>query len=181
MIDQQGWHRDGPYLLYTVGLLVVVLAWLQGRQRLAGVIGVACTVVLLLARRSGVQVPAAVAIVPAVGYLFMSIAPARKRTHRVAVAWLAALVVVSVIVSPQRPGAISAFIVLAAVSVAGVLAFPIQPRLAIAAAIIWTAVGIELSTQAGASAAPLNLLVAAAPAVLAATAARAQLIRRRAS
>ncbi len=182
LIDRLGWLPAGHDLFDTVGLLAVLLAWVLGRQRFAGVLGVACTVLLLVRGPAAVViVPAiAVVIVPAIGYVFMLIAPTRKRPHPLAVIGLAGLVLLSVIVSPQRPGAFSSVIVLAAVSLAGVLAFPIQPRLAIASAIIWTAVGVHLSAHAGASGAGLIFLVAAAPAVLVVSAARAQLIRRRA-
>jgi hypothetical protein len=181
LTDRYGWRVNAPYSLHAIGLLAVVLLWALGRERLAGMIGVACTVALVLAYQSGIPLPIAVVIVPAVGYLCMSVAPRRKRPDPSAVAALAALVALGMIVAPEQPGAVGAIIVLTAVSVAGVLAFPVQPRLAIAAAIIWTAVGIELIGQADTSVAPLALLVAAAPAVLAATAARAQLIRRRVS
>ena len=37
LIERRGWHH--AVLLYMVGLLIILLAWSQGRQRLAGVIG----------------------------------------------------------------------------------------------------------------------------------------------
>ncbi len=85
----------------------------------------------------------------------------------------------SVIIPGANPGGISQFTVLVTASIVGLLIFAVQPRLAIAAAIIWTAVGIELIAFAGTQPAPLRLLVVSAPAMLAATAARAQIIRRR--
>jgi len=68
----------------------------------------------------------------------------------------------------------------ASASIAGLAVFAVQPRLAIAVAIIWTAIGIELIAFASTQPAPWKLLVASAPAVLAATAVRARVIRRRA-
>ena len=118
-------------------------------------------------------------IVPAFGYLIMAIAPTRERPSTVALAALAALVVVSVIVGANT-GGFGQFIVLAAASIAGLAVFAVQPRLAIAVAIIWTAIGIELIAFGSTPPAPWKLLVATAPAVLAATAARARVIRRRA-
>jgi hypothetical protein len=95
----------------------------------------------------------------------------------VALAALAVLVLVSVIVGANT-GGFGQFIVLA--SIAGLAVFTVQPRLAIAVAIIWTAIGIELIAFATAQPEPSKLLVMAAPAVLVATAARARVIRRRA-
>ena len=118
-------------------------------------------------------------ILPAFGFLIMAIAPTRERPSTVAVAALAALVVVSVIVGANT-GGFGQFIVLASASIAGLAVFAVQPRLAIAVAIIWTAIGIELIAFASTPPAPSKLLVATAPAVLAATAARARVIRRRA-
>jgi len=71
-------------------------------------------------------------------------------------------------------------IVPASASIAGLAVFVVQPRLAIAVAIIWTAIGIELIAFASTQPAPWTLPVAAAPAVLAATAARARVIRHQA-
>jgi hypothetical protein len=96
--------------------------------------------------------------------------------------WLTAglaVVVVSVIVGANT-GGFSQLIVLVTVSIAGLAVFAVQPRLAVAAAIIWTAIGIELIAFASPQPAPWKLLVATAPAVLAATAARARVICRRA-
>lgn len=119
-------------------------------------------------------------IVPAVGYLLMALAPTRERPSAAAVGALAALVAVSVLVPDTRPGGLGQLIVLATVSIAGLVVFAVQPRLAIAVAIVWTAISLEMIVFAGSHAAPLKLLVAAAPAMLAATAARAWVIRRRA-
>ena len=109
----------------------------------------------------------------------MAIAPARERPSAVAVGALAALVVVSVILGAIS-GGFGPFVVLAAASIAGLLIFAVQPRLAIAVAIIWTAIGIELIAFASTQSASWKLLVATAPAALAASAARARVIRRRA-
>ncbi|HTX32315.1 MAG TPA: hypothetical protein VMD09_13115 [Solirubrobacteraceae bacterium] len=117
-------------------------------------------------------------ILPACGHVIMAIAPARDRPSTVAVGALAALVVVSAI-GGANPGGFGQLIVLATASIAGLLIFAVQPRLAIAVAIIWTAIGIELIAFASAQPAPSKLLVGTAPAVLAATAARARVIRRR--
>ncbi len=166
-----------------VALLIVLLAWSLGRQRLAGVIGLACTVLLVVAYPPDVLLPVSLVqpILPACGFLIMAIAPARGRPSKVTLAALAALVVVSAIVpGADTRGFSSQFIVLAAVSIAGLAVFAVQPRLAIAVAIIWTAIGIELIAFAGTSPAPWELLVATAPAVLAVSAARARAIRRRA-
>lgn len=77
-------------------------------------------------------------------------------------------------------GGFSQVIVLATASIAGLAVFAMQPRLAIAVAIIWTAIGIELIAFASTPPAPWKLLVASAPAVLAATAVRARVIRHKA-
>jgi hypothetical protein len=183
LIERRGWHHEIAVLLYVVGLLIVLLAWSRGRQRLAGVIGLACTVAValvvtgrpdLLLRVSIVQ-----PILPALGYLIMAIAPTRERPSTAAVGALAALVVVGVIVGGNT-GGFGQLIVLATASIAGLAVFAVHPRLAIAVAIIWTAIGIELIPFASTQHAPWKLLVATAPAVLAATAARARMIRRRA-
>jgi hypothetical protein len=183
VIGRRGWHHEGAVWLSVVGLLTVVLAWSQGRQRLAGVVGLACTVVvaLVVARRADLlpMVSVVQPIVPAVGYLLMAIAPTRGRPSTVALVALAALVVVSVIVGAST-GGFGQFIVLASASMAGLAVFAVQPRLAIAVAIIWTAIGIELIAFPGAQPGPSTLLVMAAPAVLAASAGRAGAIRRRA-
>ena len=184
VIGQRGWHHEGAVWLYVVGLLTVLLAWSQGRQRLAGVVGLACTVVVapVVARRPDLlpMVSVVQPVVPAVGYLLMAIDPTRGRPSTVALVALAALVVVSVIVGANT-GGFGQFIVLATASIAGLAVFTVQPRLAIAVAIIWTAIGIELIAFASAQPGPSRLLVMATPAVLAATAARARAIRRRAS
>ena len=183
VIGQRGWHHEGAVSLYVVGLLTVLLAWSQGHQRLAGVVGLACTVVvaLVVARRPDLLLTVSVVqpIVPAVGYLLMAIAPTRERPSTVALTALVVLVLVSVIVG-AKTGGFGQFIVLATASIAGLAVFTVQPRLAIAVAIIWTAIGIELIALASAQPAPSKLLVMAAPAVLVATAARARVIRRRA-
>jgi hypothetical protein len=142
---------------------------------------VACTVLLLVAHPPHFPATIAQPIVPAAGYLIMAIAPTRTRPSTLSIAALAALVAVGVILSPANAHGISQLIVLASASIAGLLAFVVQPQLAIAVAIIWTAIGIELIAFAPTQPAPVLLLVAAAPGALAATAARAQMIRRRAT
>jgi hypothetical protein len=183
LIDQPGWRHGGGVWFYTVALVILLLAWWQGRQRLAGMIGLACTVLvaLLVARQPDVLPPASIVapIVPAFGYLIMAIAPERTRPSTVAVAALAALIVVSVLApGANTRGFGSQFIVLATASIAGLAVFAVQPRLAIAVAIIWTAIGIELIALATPQASSWKLLVGTAPAVLAATVGRAQLISR---
>jgi hypothetical protein len=69
---------------------------------------------------------------------------------------------------------------LATASIAGLAVFAVQPRLAIAVAIIWTAIGIELIAFASPRPGPWQLLVVTAPTALVATAARERVIRRRA-
>ena len=185
LIDRRVWHHEIAVSLYMVGLLVVLLAWWQGRQRLAGAIGLAWTVAmaLVVARRPDLVLPVSIAqpILPAVGYLIMAIAPSRERPSRVAVGTLVALVVVSVFVTGANASAFGQVIVLVTASIVGVAVFAVQPRLAIAAGIIWTAIGIGLIAFASTQPAPWKLLVATAPAVLAATAARARVILQRAS
>ena len=184
LIERNGWHHAPVVSLYMIGLLIVLFAWSLGRQRLAGVIGLACTVAaaLVVTRRPDLLPPVSFVqpILPALGYLIMAIAPTRKRPNTVAVGALAALVVVSVIVPGANARGFSQLMVLAIASIAGLAVFAVQPRLAIAVAIIWTAIGIGLIAFASTQPAPWKLLVAAAPAVLAATAARARVIRRRA-
>jgi hypothetical protein len=183
LIERRGSHHENAVSLYVVGLLIILFAWSQGRQRLAGVIGLACTVAvaLVFTRRPDLALPVSMVqpIVPAFGYLVMVIAPTRERPSTVAVGAVAALVVVSVVVPGTNASAFGQLIVLAAASIAGLALFPVQPRLAIAAAIIWTAIGFELIAFASTQPAPWKLLVATAPAVLAATAARARVIRRK--
>jgi hypothetical protein len=192
LIERPGWHHEGAVWLYMLGLLIVLLAWSLGRQRLAGVIGLACTVAValvvvhqpdvLLAHRPDLLLPVSIVqpILPACGYLIMAIAPTRERPSTVAVTALAALVVVSVVMPGAHTSGFSQFIVLASASIAGLAVFAVQPRLAIAVAIIWTAIGIELFAFAGTRPGSWKLLVAAAPAVLAVSAVRARVIRRRA-
>jgi hypothetical protein len=180
-IDRPGWHPDRRVAVYMVGLLIVLFAWSLGRQRLAGVIGVAGTAVLVVvAHRPFLLLPVSIAqpILPAFGYLIMAIAPTRERPNTVALAALAAVIAVSVILAPAHTG-ISQVIMLAGASIAGLVVFAVQPRLAIAVAIIWTAIGIGLVAFASDQPAPWELLVAAAPVVLAATGARAHMIRRK--
>jgi hypothetical protein len=181
LIERRGWHHESRVSFHVVGLLIVLLAWSRGRQRLAGVIGLACTVLLVVAYPPDVLLPVSLVqpILPACGFLIMAIAPARERPSTVALAALAALVVVSVIVDANT-GGFGQFIVLGSASIAGLAVVVVQPRLAIAVALIWTAIGIELIAFGGTPPAPSKLLVATAPAVLAATAARARVIRRRA-
>ena len=191
LIERPGGRHDSRVLFCVVGLLIVLFAWSRGRQRLAGVIGFACTVAvalvaahrpdLLLAHRPDLLLPVSIVqpIVPAFGYLIMAIAPTRERPSALAVGVLAGLVVVSVIVGANTSG-FGQFIVLTGASIAGLAVFAVQPRLAIAVAIIWTAIGIELTAFASTQRAPSKLLVASAPAVLAVTVARARVIRRRA-
>ncbi len=183
LIDRPGWHPDRRVSLYMAGLLIVLLAWSLGRQRLAGAIGLAGTALLLvLAHRPLLFLPVSIAqpILPAFGYLIMTIAPTRDRPNTVAVAALLAVVVLSVIVGPAHTG-ISQVIMLAVASIAGLAVFAVQPRLAIAVAIIWTAIGIGLVAFASEQPASSKLLAAAAPVVLAATAGRAHVIRRKAT
>jgi hypothetical protein len=181
LIEQHGWHHVTALSLYMVALLIVLSGWSQGRQRLAGVIGLVCTVAvaLVVMRRPGFLLPVSIVqpIVPAFGYLTMAIAPTRERPSAVTVVALSALVVVSVIAGTNALG-FGLLIVLTTASIAGLAAFAVQPRLAIAVAIIWTAIGVEKIAVASTHPAPSKLLVAAAPAVLAATAARAHVIRR---
>jgi hypothetical protein len=183
LIDRPRWHDNGLVSLYVFGLVIVVLAWSTGRQRLAGMIGLACTVALVVAHRPDFHIRVSIGqpILPMSGYLIMAIAPTRKRPSAVAVAALAALVLASVIVPGANLGGLSQLILLSTASIAGLLIFPVQPRLAIASAITWTAVGIELMASAETAPARLMLLLAAAPAVLAATTVRAKMIRRGAS
>jgi drug/metabolite transporter (DMT)-like permease len=184
LIERDGWRHAPAVSVCMVGLLVVVLAWSLGRQRLAGVTGLACTVAaVLVTRRRDLLPPVSFVqpMLPAFGFLIMAIAPRRERPSTVAVAALAALVVVSVVVPGGHTGGFSQFIVLATASIAGLAVFAVQPRLAIAVAIIWTAIGIGLIAFTSPQPAPWKLLVATAPAVLAATAARARVIRRRAT
>jgi hypothetical protein len=182
LIDQPGWHHDSPVSLYLFALLIVLLAWSLGRQRLGGVVGLAGTVLLVVAHRPDFLLPVSLVqpILPGFGYLIMATFPTRERPSTVAVAALVALVVVSVIIAPAHTG-MSQVIVLATASISGLAVFAVQPRLAIAVGIIWTAIGIELIAFASAQPLPLKLLVAAAPAVLTATAARAHVIRRKAT
>jgi len=183
LIERSGWRLDSPPSVYMVGLVIVLLAWSLGRQRLAGVIGLAWTVAaaLVVAHRPEFLPPVSLVqpILPACGYLVMAIAPTRERPSAVAVAALVAVVALSVILAPAHTG-VSQVIVLVTASIAGLVVFAVQPRLAIAAGIIWTAVGIELIAFVSTQPAPLRLLVVAAPAVLTATAARARVIRRKA-
>ena len=170
LIERRGWHHESQVSFHVVGLLIVLLAWSRGRQRLAGVIGLACTVLLVAVYPPDVLLPVSLVqpILPACGFLIMAIAPARERPSTVALAALAALVVVSVIVGANT-GGFGQFIVLGSASIAGLAVFAVQPRLAIAVAMIWTAIGIELIAFGGTPPAPSKLLVAIAPAVLAAT------------
>ena len=46
LIERRGWHHESQVSFHVVGLLIVLLAWSRGRQRLAGVIGLACTALL---------------------------------------------------------------------------------------------------------------------------------------
>ena len=183
VIGQRGWHHEGAVWLYVVGLLTVLLAWSQGRQRLAGVVGLACTVVvaLVVARRPDLLLAVSVVqpIVPAVGFLLMAVVPTRERPNTVVLAALTLLVGVSAIAGASV-GGFGQLIVLATTSIGGLAVFAVQPRLAIAVAIIWTAIGIELIAFASAQPAPWKLLVVTAPTVLAATAARGRVIRGRA-
>jgi len=183
LVDRPGWQHSGRVWLYMVGLLIVVLAWSLGRQRLAGAIGLASTAVLLVGGHwPDLLLPVSIVqpILPAFGFLVMAIAPTRERPSVVAVAALTAVVALSVIVTPEHIG-MSLTIVLATTSIAGLTVFAVQPRLAIAVAIIWTAIGIGLIAFTGAPPAQSELLVATAPVVLAATAGRAHVIRRRAT
>ena len=180
LIERRGWHGESPVSLSVVGLLIVLLAWSQGRQprrrdrpRVHGA-----------ARRRAPAGSLAASVDRATDRAGMRVCDHGDRSGArasgtVAVGALAALVVVSVICG-ANPGGFGQLIVLIAASIAGVLIFAVQPRLAIAVAIIWTAIGIELIAFASAQPAPSKLLVGAAPAVLAATAARARAIRRRA-
>jgi hypothetical protein len=184
LIDRPGWHPVSGVSFYMLGLVIVLLAWSQGRQRLAGGVGLACTLpaALVVAGRPELLFPVSIVqpIVPAFGYLIMAIAPARQRPSAVAVGALATLVVVSVIAGAHANG-FGQFIVLGAASIAGLVGFAVQPRLAIAVAIIWTAIGIELIAFSTPQPSPWKLLAATAPAVLAATAARARVLRREAT
>lgn len=181
LIERRGWHHESQVSFHAIGLLIVLLAWSRGRQRLAGVIGLACTVLLVVAYPPDVLLPVSLVqpILPACGFLIMAIAPARERASTIALVALASLVIVSVIVEANT-GGFGQFILLGSASVAGLAVFVVQPRLAIAVAVIWTAIGIELIAFGSAPLATSKLLVATAPAVLAATAARAHVIRRRA-
>ena len=107
LIERRGWHHESQVSFHVVGLLIVLLAWSRGRQRLAGVIGLACTVAvaLVVAHRPDLLLPVSIVqpILPAFGFLIMAIAPTRERPSTVAVGALAALVVVSVIVPARIP------------------------------------------------------------------------------
>jgi hypothetical protein len=181
LIEPREWHYQGVVLSYVFGLLIVGLAWSQGRQRIAGVIGLACTVAMALVavRRPDLFTPVSVRqpIVPAFGFLAMAIAPTRERPSTLAVVALAALVVGGVFVGANTSG-FGQLVVLAAASIAGLVVFPVQPRLALAVGSIWTANGIELIAFASKQPAPWKLLVVTIPAVLAATAVRGRVIRR---
>ena len=77
-------------------------------------------------------------------------------------------------------GAVAAGALLA-VSIVAVAVFAVQPRLAIATAILWTALGVQLAARGAGPPSALILVIAAAPAVLAATAARILIARRTAT
>lgn len=181
LIERREWHHQSVVSVYVVGLLIVGVAWSQGRQRIAGVIGLACTVAvaLVFVRRPDLLLPVSIVlpIVPAFGFLTMAIAPTRERPSTLAIVALAALVVVGVFVGADTSG-FGQLIVLAVASITGLAAFPVQPRLALAVASIWTAIGIELIAFASKQPAPWKLLVVTAPAALAASAARGRVIRR---
>jgi hypothetical protein len=73
--------------------------------------------------------------------------------------------------SGREYGLFGQLIVRATASIVGLAVFAVQPRLAIAVATIWTAIGIELIAFASTQPALRKLLVVTAPTVLAATAA----------
>jgi hypothetical protein len=174
------WRGGQPVTVTLVGLLAAVVAWLLARQRIAGILGAASTILLLLNwRRLGGPDPISLLIALMPGFVIMSVAPARRRPSSVAVAGLAALIGVSVILAPGGQGGWS--IALLGASVAGLLIFVVQPRLAIAAAIIWTSVGVQAIAGGTSPHPPWTLLIVVAPAVLAASAVRARIVSRAAS
>ena len=181
LTERSALGHEGRVAFHVVGLLIVLLAWSRGRQRLAGVIGLACAVLLVAAYPPAVLLPASLAhpMLPVCGFLIMAIAPARERPSTVALVALAGLVAVGVIVDGTAGGH-GQLIVLGVASIVGLAVFAVQPRLAIALAMIWTVIRIEMITFGAGPAAPSKLLVVSAPAVLAATAVRAHVIRRRA-
>ena len=87
LIERRGWHPESRVTLYMVGLLIVLLAWSQGLQRLAGVVGLGCTVAVALAvtGRPDLLLPVSIVqpVLPAFGFLIMAIAPRREigRAH----------------------------------------------------------------------------------------------------
>ena len=85
LIERRGWHHESQVSFHVVGLLIVLLVWSRGRQRLAGVIGLACTVLLVVAYPPDVLLPVSLVqpILPACGFLIMAIAPARERPSTV--------------------------------------------------------------------------------------------------
>lgn len=176
----QRWRAGQPVTVTLVGLLGAIVAWLLARQRVAGVLGAACTILLLLRwRQLGGPGPISLLIALMPGFVIMSVAPARRRPSSVAVAGLAALLGVGVILAPGDQGGWS--IALLVASVSGLLIFVVQPRLAIAAAIIWTSIGVQAIAGGTSPHSAWTLLVVVAPAVLAASAVRARIVRRTAS
>jgi len=173
------WRSHPQPVLVAIGLILTTLSWLLGRERAAGALGVAVTIALL-GNRGPFSIPAPILLMltPMSGFVMMLIAPARKRPSPVAAVGLAALVVLSALVVPGTAGGARALLVLSGATMLGLLVFVVQPRLAIAVAIVWTTIGAELIASGESLRSPFTLLVVAAPAVLAATAARAQIIRR---
>jgi hypothetical protein len=165
------------WLLATAASLVLV-----GYDRIAGVVALA---EIALVTASQLQTLGATPLSFVIGWhlgpaaflLVMVVAP-RRRSHDLrSLLWLAPLAAVAY-ASSLGPGAlIMTSIAFFAVSLAGLASLPTDPRLAIAAASLWTSIGIEHALMpalgGGGGGSPLWVaLVASGPIVLALASAR---------
>jgi hypothetical protein len=119
---------------------------------------------------------------PAAFFLVMVFAPRRRTHHLRSLIWLIPLAAVAY-ASSLSPGALDmTSISFFAVSLAGLASLPTDPRLAIAAASVWTSIGIThalaFAFAGGLEASPIWVTLAAAgPIVIVLAAARARYVR----
>lgn len=166
-------------------LLAVALSLaLIGHDRIAGIVALAWIALVTASQvptLGATEPPLAIAryLGPAAFLSVMVLAP-RRRTHDLrSLLWLAPVAAVAYASSLDRGALLIAFI---AISLAGLASLPTDPRLAIAAASVWTSIGIahDLSGALGGGGEALPLWVALTvpgPIVVALAAARVRQLR----
>jgi hypothetical protein len=166
-------------------LAAAVSLALVGYDRIAGVVAMA-EIALVTASQFHIVGAAPLSLVigwhvgPAALLLVMVLAPRRRTRDPRSLLWLAPLAAIAYASSLDQGARIITSVAFIALSLAGLASLPTDPRLAIAAASVWTLIGIELMLGLGGAGggSPLWVaLTAAGPIVVALATARIRHVR----